>query len=1165
MRLRILAFSICLMSCAAISIWANDGEWQNIDGPYVIGAIDEIAIGHYDNTRFIFVADSSAQGTLFRTTDNGQSWVRNHFQEGFFHRRVAIEEDNFLNGWTLMVAAGSDLLDEAGPYITADRGVIWVKKDGEGEGHLSTKKLYALSVNEFNGFDWAYVGGEGTQGNNFEKLFLTMNGGEYWQVWQNGIPDDEPGTVYDISSYRFDPHFMYCTYRGPDGRESSGLYRSSHLGEEWEQVEYNIEEFTAIPLAVAIDPQNRDVVYVVESWPNPGDIYMTENAWANDPRDVEFVFIGNYGPCKCIRFDGQGNAYFAFQLTGESQYWAGRHNRHYGFTPLPTNYGFIGDRNGISIAVDPLDDNIVCVGGAYMFYFSDDQGYEFDERVNGATQWGISALGVNGAEICAAGGELLFKFMELAQPPRKWTLRNIAQCAATALEKDWNDHNNVWFCGGVDGERNNDQLFKSMDDGNTWFLTPLYYGQPDPRVDCLLPDTTYGSDSLYFGAGYSAVQYGRFWSSSDNGIENWHAWIVDDGTQVSGISIHPAYPQSILAAERDHGVYRSTNWGHDWSLINNGLTNQYGLRIKYCPNQPNIALLGTEEGVFKSQNVNSGTPSWTDVNNGCLAGYVQDIEFHPTDNSIVCLSIRDGEAGRVYLSADTARSWVEVGAGLNGSLAHDVTTDPNNPDTFYVATDDGVYKLKNPVKCGTLPSIPTAQTWGPGTIIVNGDVTVPVGVTLNIAPGTRIQVVYDFDKLEGGSAPEICEIIVEGTLNAEGTPDDSILFVASSEQLGAAQPGDWYGIRFMPGSSGSFDYCAIRHAINGIEIDNDPRVTVNHSLLKSCEIAGINSYKGYLDVLNSRIDDNKIYGIYSYMSVDSIYNTWLVDNEQYAIYIDAPMASGDSSYVLYDSIACPNPPPGSNQAGIKIYNHDWVRLYKSKVINYENAVICYNSDVVIRNCDLGGGGEVGVYSQQLSRPSIRTSYLGSNTIGVKTTTYASANIGKGSSDYGNCSFSYCTSWYIYHYAIPPHVPWLDTLWAQNNYYGGPPDPGKFRHDNANVIVYFPALRNPPPNPRLDPNQEIPQAFSLGQNFPNPFNPQTTIRFSLDAPAFTTVMIYNILGQQVRRLVSEEMDAGEHAVVWSGRDEGGSPVSSGIYFYTIQAGEHFESKKMVMVR
>jgi flagellar hook assembly protein FlgD len=62
-----------------------------------------------------------------------------------------------------------------------------------------------------------------------------------------------------------------------------------------------------------------------------------------------------------------------------------------------------------------------------------------------------------------------------------------------------------------------------------------------------------------------------------------------------------------------------------------------------------------------------------------------------------------------------------------------------------------------------------------------------------------------------------------------------------------------------------------------------------------------------------------------------------------------------------------------------------------------------------------------------------------------------------------------------------------------------------------------------------------------------------------------VMIYNILGQQVRRLVSEEMDAGEHAVVWSGRDEGGSPVSSGIYFYTIQAGERFESKKMVMVR
>jgi hypothetical protein len=88
----------------------------------------------------------------------------------------------------------------------------------------------------------------------------------------------------------------------------------------------------------------------------------------------------------------------------------------------------------------------------------------------------------------------------------------------------------------------------------------------------------------------------------------------------------------------------------------------------------------------------------------------------------------------------------------------------------------------------------------------------------------------------------------------------------------SAAPGDWYGFRFQQGSSGDFDYCAIRHAINGIEIDNNPPVTVNHSLIKYCSISGVDSYKGYLDVLNSRVDYNGIYGVHTYQSVDSIYN-----------------------------------------------------------------------------------------------------------------------------------------------------------------------------------------------------------------------------------------------------------------------------------------------------
>jgi flagellar hook assembly protein FlgD len=91
------------------------------------------------------------------------------------------------------------------------------------------------------------------------------------------------------------------------------------------------------------------------------------------------------------------------------------------------------------------------------------------------------------------------------------------------------------------------------------------------------------------------------------------------------------------------------------------------------------------------------------------------------------------------------------------------------------------------------------------------------------------------------------------------------------------------------------------------------------------------------------------------------------------------------------------------------------------------------------------------------------------------------------------------------------------------------------------------------------------AFKLDQNFPNPFNPTTTISFTLDAPAYTYIAIYNLLGQRVNTVLSEYLGAGEHRVIWNGRNQSGQPVSSGIYFYMLQSGENFDAKKMAVLR
>jgi hypothetical protein len=95
-----------------------------------------------------------------------------------------------------------------------------------------------------------------------------------------------------------------------------------------------------------------------------------------------------------------------------------------------------------------------------------------------------------------------------------------------------------------------------------------------------------------------------------------------------------------------------------------------------------------------------------------------------------------------------------------------------------------------------------------------------------------------------------------------------------------------------------------------------------------------------------------------------------------------------------------------------------------------------------------------------------------------------------------------------------------------------------------------------------------ETFELFQNYPNPFNPATKIQFKLPekpTPIHTSLKIYNILGQVVKTLVDEPKEGGYHQLIWDGTDSEGSEVSSGIYFYTVEAGDHRETKKMTLMK
>ena len=94
---------------------------------------------------------------------------------------------------------------------------------------------------------------------------------------------------------------------------------------------------------------------------------------------------------------------------------------------------------------------------------------------------------------------------------------------------------------------------------------------------------------------------------------------------------------------------------------------------------------------------------------------------------------------------------------------------------------------------------------------------------------------------------------------------------------------------------------------------------------------------------------------------------------------------------------------------------------------------------------------------------------------------------------------------------------------------------------------------------------VPKEFALHNNYPNPFNPVTTINYDLPKEAKVLLIVYDLMGREVARLNDSFMPAGYHSVQWNSRNQYGAQVSAGVYFYHIQAGEFIKTQKMILLK
>jgi len=116
-------------------------------------------------------------------------------------------------------------------------------------------------------------------------------------------------------------------------------------------------------------------------------------------------------------------------------------------------------------------------------------------------------------------------------------------------------------------------------------------------------------------------------------------------------------------------------------------------------------------------------------------------------------------------------------------------------------------------------------------------------------------------------------------------------------------------------------------------------------------------------------------------------------------------------------------------------------------------------------------------------------------------------------------------------------------------------------NNSEIIIYLSGIANPVSNS----DELIPAVTTLKGNYPNPFNPETTISFGMHKAGRVEVVVYNILGQKVKTLLSENRDAGNHQVVWNGKDASNKNVASGVYFYKMTTGNYTKTSKMILMK
>lgn len=461
-------------------------------------------------------------------------------------------------------------------------------------------------------------------------------------------------------------------------------------------------------------------------------------------------------------------------------------------------------------------------------------------------------------------------------------------------------------------------------------------------------------------------------------------------------------------------------------------------------------------------------------------------------------------------------------------------------------------------------------------VIVTGDLTVEPEITFTISPGKTFQFLTTGDDANTGNYPNLCELLVEGELQANGNETEKISFIPFPP---SPPTGGWYGISLKPYSTGYFDNCIVGGAYCGIEAGELSNVTVDHSTIEWCQVFGIrlNGVQS-AEIARSEINHN-IYGIrceYIPPEVSPVIkgNT-LIENESYGIMV----LHTEGAVIRHNHIIGGSPNSLATEHGILLAwgGHGTGLYVRHNKVEWcaQSGIYDYGSNAQLHNDTLLNNYMYGLLYCGKSTSSAHWCYVDLTKVDVYCEGNSFPTLGSYEQPIPNPGMNQflmqSTLWVENRNASP--IPIL----AQMNWWGID-RPNMYPERFVGPVDFNYWLTEPPPPPPPDDSTEEggggqsadaniikpTPTFALYTPKPNPAAHEVRIAYSLPSRCKSELIIWDVSGRIVTK-ITEDKDAGNYKYLWNGKDQREKIVPNGIYIVRLKAGNNLQTKKIILAR